>query len=118
MIRLPPRSTRTDTLFPYTTLFRSAFCDVVQRQPLGFADFADAGDHVIFRITNMVLVFPTYSPLWQAPEYIFTIGGHMNTYSEAAARVPYAEQCIEDADGVARRVKEIGRASCRDRVCK
>src|SRR3546814_1685469 len=24
MIRLPPRSTRTDTLFPYTTLFRSA----------------------------------------------------------------------------------------------
>src|SRR3546814_6071727 len=26
MIRLPPRSTRTDTLFPYTTLFRSAGC--------------------------------------------------------------------------------------------
>src|SRR3546814_13501434 len=25
MIRLPPRSTRTDTLFPYTTLFRSIF---------------------------------------------------------------------------------------------
>src|SRR3546814_7296023 len=25
MIRLPPRSTRTDTLFPYTTLFRSRF---------------------------------------------------------------------------------------------
>src|SRR3546814_12888318 len=24
MIRLPPRSTRTDTLFPYTTLFRSS----------------------------------------------------------------------------------------------
>src|SRR3546814_14350231 len=29
MIRRPPRSTRTDTLFPYTTLFRSAaFADV------------------------------------------------------------------------------------------
>src|SRR3546814_13987789 len=28
MIRRPPRSTRTDTLFPYTTLFRSgAFVD-------------------------------------------------------------------------------------------
>src|SRR3546814_11356728 len=25
MIRRPPRSTRTDTLFPYTTLFRSNF---------------------------------------------------------------------------------------------
>src|SRR3546814_3017023 len=32
MIRLPPRSTRTDTLFPYTTLFRSrkGFVDFVQ----------------------------------------------------------------------------------------
>src|SRR3546814_11217259 len=26
MIRRPPRSTRTDTLFPYTTLFRSSDC--------------------------------------------------------------------------------------------
>src|SRR3546814_2353328 len=26
MIRRPPRSTRTDTLFPYTTLFRSTAC--------------------------------------------------------------------------------------------
>src|SRR3546814_7115219 len=26
MIRRPPRSTRTDTLFPYTTLFRSLGC--------------------------------------------------------------------------------------------
>src|SRR3546814_13843021 len=26
MIRRPPRSTRTDTLFPYTTLFRSNGC--------------------------------------------------------------------------------------------
>src|SRR3546814_6376984 len=26
MIRRPPRSTRTDTLFPYTTLFRSIHC--------------------------------------------------------------------------------------------
>src|SRR3546814_1875268 len=31
MIRRPPRSTRTDTLFPYTTLFRSGDQDVRQR---------------------------------------------------------------------------------------
>src|SRR3546814_1047259 len=30
MIRLPPRSTRTDTLFPYTTLFRSTEVTVVE----------------------------------------------------------------------------------------
>src|SRR3546814_8211704 len=29
MIRRPPRSTRTDTLFPYTTLFRSTDVDVL-----------------------------------------------------------------------------------------
>src|SRR3546814_21047021 len=32
MIRRPPRSTRTDTLFPYTTLFRSVAGGVVRRQ--------------------------------------------------------------------------------------
>src|SRR3546814_17124510 len=42
MIRRPPRSTRTDTPFPYTTLFRSprsrrAFLDHVRPQLLGLA---------------------------------------------------------------------------------
>src|SRR3546814_8613483 len=32
MIRRPPRSTRTDTLFPYTTLFRSKRGGIPQRQ--------------------------------------------------------------------------------------
>src|SRR3546814_8500842 len=31
MIRRPPRSTRTDTLFPYTTLFRSPIDEVGSR---------------------------------------------------------------------------------------
>src|SRR3546814_676352 len=31
MIRRPPRSTRTDTLFPYTTLFRSRLFDRLRR---------------------------------------------------------------------------------------
>src|SRR3546814_3224367 len=38
MIRRPPRSTRTDTLFPYTTLFRSrgpGGIDVQQRNQCG-----------------------------------------------------------------------------------
>src|SRR3546814_3382159 len=40
MIRRPPRSTRTDTLFPYTTLFRSydeedlvRLCEAISRKP-------------------------------------------------------------------------------------
>src|SRR3546814_7895677 len=31
MIRRPPRSTRTDTLFPYTTLFRSQADDLLRK---------------------------------------------------------------------------------------
>src|SRR3546814_13324398 len=33
MIRRPPRSTRTDTLFPYTTLFRSIMNGLLQAIP-------------------------------------------------------------------------------------
>src|SRR3546814_4774963 len=29
MVRRPPRSTRTDTLFPYTTRFRSTVCAII-----------------------------------------------------------------------------------------
>src|SRR3546814_12578998 len=58
MIRRPPRSTRTDTLFPYTTLFRSqrAVADLAlpapaqrhlhrraQRPPAGRGDERGAG---------------------------------------------------------------------------
>src|SRR3546814_15528193 len=39
MIRRPPRSTRTDTLFPYTTLFRSPSDDVMTQ--LLHAEFKD-----------------------------------------------------------------------------
>src|SRR3546814_20771937 len=36
MIRLPPRSTRTDALFPYTTLFRSVSSITMLSRVLGF----------------------------------------------------------------------------------
>src|SRR3546814_20907021 len=43
MIRRPPRSTRTDTLFPYTTLFRSDQHIVeAHRVPVDFAQRGDA----------------------------------------------------------------------------
>src|SRR3546814_12917416 len=44
MIRRPPRSTRTDTLFPYTTLFRS------HRQRAGQGAFAAADGEVGFDV--------------------------------------------------------------------
>src|SRR3546814_18111838 len=44
MIRLPPRSTRTDTLFPYTTLFRSHYRINVR----GRVPASNAQDRVVF----------------------------------------------------------------------
>src|SRR3546814_572887 len=46
MIRRPPRSTRTDTLFPYTTLFRSANSDGAHLHFVGRFE-ADAAGRVI-----------------------------------------------------------------------
>src|SRR3546814_6124220 len=42
MIRRPPRSTRTDTLFPYTTLFRS-FDDHFRKRRAGPIDWRGNG---------------------------------------------------------------------------
>src|SRR3546814_11146909 len=46
MIRRPPRSTRTDTLFPYTTLFRSLADLVPGRRKEGVGDAA-ADDQLV-----------------------------------------------------------------------
>src|SRR3546814_5880482 len=45
MIRRPPRSTRTDTLFPYTTLFRSE--KLIAAYEAGHLQFF--GDHTALR---------------------------------------------------------------------
>src|SRR3546814_10702744 len=66
MIRRPPRSTRTDTLFPYTTLFRSAFADMGAqideaghqhraRRDIGAAPHDRAGNGAKARLPEIVL---------------------------------------------------------------
>src|SRR3546814_14341191 len=50
MIRRPPRSTRTDTLFPYTTLFRSLRL-LVRRRP----QEDQAARHARQHLADMVL---------------------------------------------------------------
>src|SRR3546814_2422173 len=44
MIRRPPRSTRTDTLFPYTTLFRAELSGAPRLEPWRPGDVHAAGD--------------------------------------------------------------------------
>src|SRR3546814_14314162 len=52
MIRRPPRSTRTDTLFPYTTLCRSASSRTVAfRSP-------NASTYLVIKIVPQLLIVP------------------------------------------------------------
>src|SRR3546814_8506099 len=53
MIRRPPRATRTDTLFPYTTLFRSAQPFVGQEAPA--FDGQIGGQRTVRRLREMHL---------------------------------------------------------------
>src|SRR3546814_1129872 len=60
MIRRPPRSTRTDTLFPYTTLFRSAVAplavDMYLASFTGIADdLASDASHVQLTLTAFLI---------------------------------------------------------------
>src|SRR3546814_20436090 len=66
MIRRPPRSTRTDTLFPYTTLFRSL--DV--QRVLGWAGIGIGGE---VEVENGEVVGQRY-PLKSVPFDANTIG--------------------------------------------
>src|SRR3546814_19588021 len=70
MIRRPPRSTRTDTLFPYTTLFRSAFAsswpliadERVEEHifliigPLDTNDYARSGKNALAILGDAILI--------------------------------------------------------------
>src|SRR3546814_881156 len=53
MIRRPPRSTRTDTLFPYTTLFRSKDPNL---DPIGGRSVNEAAVEARYRFGNFGVV--------------------------------------------------------------
>src|SRR3546814_18673468 len=108
MIRRPPRSTRTDTLFPYTTLFRSE----------------GRGGSVTIEKKTVPSVSVSYAR-----------NGNTNKANALGMR-PMQERAYEKrgeqylliksppASGKSRALmfvaldKQIGRASCRERVCQ
>src|SRR3546814_16872496 len=73
MIRRPPRSTRTDTLFPYTTLFRSirrGHCST------GTASRRQRDEHSMSVARNRIAVYPgTLDPITSA---------HLDMFDRAA----------------------------------
>src|SRR3546814_11150170 len=103
MIRLPPRSTRTDTLFPYTTLFRSQPHDG-DHDAEGSHPRVDAGGAVTRTALDRVEV---------EHERVRRHDDHEHADDDAQRDAEDAH-LAEDAE----RAAEIGRASCRERVWK
>src|SRR3546814_11399850 len=56
MLRRPPRSTRTDTLFPYTTLFRSSLDVGLLVSNAGFGLKGSHADNDVTAMTEMLMV--------------------------------------------------------------
>src|SRR3546814_15105291 len=95
MIRRPPRSTRTDTLFPYTTLFRSS-CAFKAPPKDGHVEIA-------------CYSFPENEGRGVATamaQKLIDLVLHHDPSLIISAQTPSHESA------------EIGRASCRERVCQ
>src|SRR3546814_18957810 len=106
MIRRPPRSTRTDTLFPYTTLVRS--------QPQARRVDDGRGSH---QGTPEIKARRLYHKTRPSHAGTKQLGAaHPARGGVAPARFAmHAARHVEDEEIVG---KEIGRASCRERVCQ
>src|SRR3546814_20291899 len=100
MIRTPPRLTRTDTLFPYTTLVRSA--------P---------------RVAELIVVQPQRLGGRALVEAVFAQRAAEQLVLEARyARFEIRRAFLARGNGILLTalvmLDEIGRASCRERVCQ
>src|SRR3546814_18885144 len=109
MIRRPPRSTRTDTLFPYTTLFRSVG-DVLQEE-------VDRGIGI-----RLVIPFGRDIEIVRKIRLERRAAAARGQRADALARAHrrYRRHQVEPRPGERARgleAQEIGRASGRERVC-
>src|SRR3546814_12285401 len=109
MLRRPPRSTRTDTLFPYTTLFRSfivmpsADLDEAAKQGAK-ARIQNTGQSCICAKRMIV-----HTDIYDA---------FMEKFAAAMRMVKAGDPMDPQTDMGPLSSFEIGRASCRERVCQ
>src|SRR3546814_14353073 len=109
MILRPPRSTLTDTLFPYTTLFRSlesSGSKIGNREDAVRLELLGVEEGVCDRLA--------------VPSHQGAAGVLVALYLTDVDLTGWEDRCGLPGPFSARLVtiKEIGRASCRERVCQ
>src|SRR3546814_15190931 len=120
MIRRPPRSTLTDPLFPYTTLFRSVSCP-----------FPDIADHVVEAVivgwiaadgAGAVIAVGLLAREGKEPAPVIghdpALGLPFVAPLIVAIVIPAARREFPLLLGGQRLARQIGRPLCRDRGCR
>src|SRR3546814_16428035 len=114
MIRRPPRSNRTDTLFPYTTLFRSHRHAIAEKVALFlmrclFTMFAE--DVGLMKKGSFVRLLEDYR---ETPDKLHLALTDLWRCMNTGGFSPMLRTALLRFNGGL--FKEIGRASCRERV--
>src|SRR3546814_18375121 len=120
MIPRPPRSTRTDTLFPYTTLFRSG-----EWTAISFFNKAEGTDQIALvkgkvdpatpTLVRMHVLSPFTAMFGEGGERGDMLRRSMEIIGEEGAGVVVL---LASHRGDVFPTAEVGRASCRERVCQ
>src|SRR3546814_16313242 len=117
MVRRPPRSTRMETLFPCPTLFRSGWS--FQRLPV------DATPDITNVPVQSNTSAPSFSPLEAEQRVTFPLetaiaGLPGLKYTRSISRYGLSQVTVvfEDGTSIYFARQQIGRASCRERVCQ
>src|SRR3546814_10941717 len=117
MIRRPPRSTRTDTLFPYTTLFRSmdqsSRIAELDRFKAGTINILVASDVAArgLDVKGVSHVF-NFDAHWHPDHYVHRIGRTGRAGAQGPAFTLVTPRDVEAIDNI----QNIGNESCRGEV--
>src|SRR3546814_1356896 len=87
MIRRPPRSTRTDTLFPYTTLFRSLVLLMPVMLLFGLMMGGNAGD--------ATFAFSLFITVATVLIYLYVRSEEHTSELQSLMRISYAVFCLK-----------------------
>src|SRR3546814_19125759 len=119
MIRRPPRSTRTDTLFPYTTLFRSGAPNLMRTRVSGLT--AAAAVFALDQVTKSAVLTASDGVSGWGVEVLpfFNLVMVRNTgVSFGLLSGGIAAWWVLSAVALVVKAFQIGRASCREGVCQ